>query len=487
MTLIDRTTETAELRELATRPGHHLAILYGRRRIGKTYLLSSIWGELATFYYLASDTTPAFNRRDFLREFAAFTGDDTLTADDLPSWRFIFRELFRHHPDEPLVVVLDEFQYLLGGEDDIRSQLVAVWDRLEREAPLLVVLSGSAVSTMGELDGSQAALYGRIDWKRRLRPFDYWYAAQMMPYEDPRDLITAYAVFGGTPEYLSNLTGESSLRESVITECLSPRGRVRHLVETVIEQERGLRNIGDYRSILAAIARGRTTLNEIADLSGLPLGTSLRRKIQKLEELDLIQGRQNFDSPKNAPHRYHLADPALRFNQGVVHSLRNELETTDPATLYDDHVEPRLQTHIGHVFEEVVRQAYLRLAQARSLPPIRRWGSWDGLDRDKRPLEIDIVARQTGKIMTTGAIKWSRRPIGPAVFRDHLRALQRLADSGYAWARQALDSDATLLFASAAGFDDAFLALAATAEQQVLLWTLEDLFSPDAADAPNLG
>ncbi|MFU8805407.1 MAG: ATP-binding protein [Bradymonadaceae bacterium] len=487
MPLIDRTIETTELHDLATRPGHHLAILYGRRRIGKTFLLSSIWGELPYFYYLASDTTPAFNRHDFLRELATFTGDDSLSADDLPSWRFIFRELFGHRPDEPLVVVLDEFQYLLGGEDDIRSQLVAVWDRLEREGPLLVVLSGSAVSTMSELDGSQAALYGRIDWKRRLRPFDYWYAAQMMPYEARRDLIIAYAVFGGTPEYLSGLTDAGSLKERIIAECLSPRGRVRHLVETVIEQERGLRNVGDYRTILAAVARGRTTLNEIADLSGLPLGTGLRRKVQKLEELDLILGRRNFDAPKNDPYRYHLADPALRFNQSVVQSLRNELETTDPAALYDDYVEPRLQTHVGHIFEEVVRQAYLRLAPARALPLIRQWCSWDGLDRDRRPVEIDIVARQTKKAMTTGAVKWSRRPIGPGVFRDHLLALQRLTDSGYGWARQALARDATLLFVSAAGFDDAFLQLAATAEQEVLLWTLEDLFSPDAATAPNLG
>ena len=326
---IDRTEEQRELRRLAEKAGHHLAILYGRRRIGKTYLLSRVWNEVPVFYYLASDTTPEFNRRDFIRELADFCDDPAMAGpEELPSWRFVFRELFRCHDDRPMVVVIDEFQYLLGGDDDIRSQLVAVWDRLRRKQPLLVVLSGSAVTTMRELDGPQAALYGRVQWKRHLRPFDYWYTAEMVPFTELRQQATTYGVFGGTPEYLSAIDEDLSFRKNVVTQCLSPRGQVRHLVETVINQERGLRKIGLYRAILTAIARGRTTQSEISDVVGIPKGTGLRRKVQNLENLGFIIGRRNFEAPQNAPYRYHLADPALRFNRAVVQGMRNELETT---------------------------------------------------------------------------------------------------------------------------------------------------------------
>ena len=485
--LINRTGERKELRRLAEKPGHHLAILYGRRRIGKTFLLSRIWEKFPVFYYLASETTAEFNRRDFIRELADFCEDwTTVDPADLPSWRFVFRELFRCHEDRPMVVVLDEFQYLLDGDDDIRSQLVAVWDRLQREQPLLVVLSGSAVSTMRELDGPQAALYGRVNWRRHLRPFDYWYAAEMAPYTDLRQLATVYGVFGGTPEYLSAIDGELSLRDNVIAHCLSPRGQVRNLVESMVDQQRGLRRIGLYRAILTAIARGRTTLTEIADLAGIPTGTGLRRKIRKLEELGFVVGRRNFQAPPNAAYRYHLADPALRFNRAVVQSLRNELETTAGDQIWDEHIMARLQSHMGLVFEQIVAQAYRRLHQARSLPSLREWSFWEGLDRDRRPVEMDIVARLTDKTMLTGAIKWNRRPVGASLYQDHIRDLHRLADSGHGWARRALSDEAKLLFVAAGGFDDSFHKVASTADAEVWTWTLEDIYSADATDAPNV-
>lgn len=485
--LVDRTEERRQLRRLTEKPGHHLAILYGRRRIGKTYLLSRMWREVPVFYYLSSDTTPEFNRRDFIRELSEFCDDQAMHGPkELPSWRFVFRELFRCHEDRPMVVVIDEFQYLLGGDDDIRSQLVVVWDRLQRNNPLLVVLSGSAVTTMRELDGPQAALYGRVQWKRHLRPFDYWYTAEMVPFTDFRQQATAYGVFGGTPEYLSAIDGELLFRKNVVTRCLSPRGQVRNLVETVIDQERGLRKVGLYRAILTAIARGRTTLSEISDVVGIPKGTGLRRKVQNLEDLGFIVGRRNFEAHQNAPYRYHLSDPALRFNRAVVQSLRNELETISGDEIWDEHIIPRLQSHMGHVFEKIVAQAYLRLQKARSLPSLREWSSWEGLDRDRRSVEMDIVARLTDKTMLTGAIKWNRRPVDASLYQNHLRDLHRLGDSGHGWARQALEDGATLLFVAAGGFDDSFHKVTSTADTEVRTWTLDDIYSSDAAGGPNV-
>ena len=169
MSLVDRQIERNELRRLGTQPGAHLAILYGRRRIGKTHLLQHVWADEPVLYYLASDTTPEFNRREFIEALAEYSGrQGSLAPEDFGSWRGVFRELFRAGDNEPLVVIIDEFQYLLGGDDDVRSQFVAIWDMLDIERPLLVVLCGSAVRTMRELDDAQAPLYGRVDWKQKL-------------------------------------------------------------------------------------------------------------------------------------------------------------------------------------------------------------------------------------------------------------------------------------------------------------------------------
>ena len=488
MALIDRQMERRELRQLASKAGAHLAVLYGRRRIGKTYLLQHLWEQAEVFYYLASDTTPEFNRRELIEELAAQTGrTEALKPEDLGTWRSVFRELLRVPKKGPFVIILDEFQYLLGGEDDVRSQLVAIWDTLETDRSLLMVLCGSAVRTMRELDDAQAPLYGRVDWKHFLAPFDYWFTGQMSPFDQPRKRAKAYGVLGGTPDFLASLDPNETFRENVARIALSPRGHVRHIAESIIEQERGLRNVPQYRSILTAIARGRTQLSEIADLTGMKLGTPLRRKVGKLESLGFVEGRRNFDASRTDPYRYRLRDPALRFNFAVVDTLRNELETTNPTQLWGDLVVPRLRTHMGHIFETIVHQAYLRLRESSDLPTVSNWGYWQGIDRNRRSIELDIVARLSDGTLMTGEVKWNQKPVGAEVYTDHVQNLERLADSGRKWAHDALEEDATLLFAAAGGFDDGFEAVTSTADQRVLLWTLDDIYAAEAGGGANVG
>jgi AAA+ ATPase superfamily predicted ATPase len=486
--MIDRETERGELRTLMEQPKKSLALLYGRRRVGKTFLLRNTWPSENVFYYLASDTTPAFNRRELVRDAATWSDQHSVVEpEDYPTWRAVFRFLFQLRGDEPLVIVLDEFQYLLGGDDDIRSQFIAVWDLHEATRPLVIVLAGSAVRTMRELDHARAPLYGRLNWKHHLQPFDYWHAGQMTPLESARERALAYGVYGGTPRYLESIEPTESLRANVCSALLSPRGDVRHLVETVLEQERGLRNIAQYKAILSAIARGRTALSEIADLTGMPSGTPLRRKIGRLEDLGFVEARQNFAAGKTAAYRYHLSDPALRFYHAIVERLRNELETSDPTSIWDELVEPRLQSHMGRVFEEMVRQAYFRLRDRRRLPAVSEWNQWEGQDRNRQSLEMDIVARLSDGRIMTGAIKWNERPISAAVHHRHLRDLQRLADSGYGWAHEALEDEAILLYAAAGGFDETFEPATAASGQRTLCWNLEDMYSDDAAGSLNLG
>ncbi|MGM0628312.1 MAG: AAA family ATPase, partial [Candidatus Fermentibacterota bacterium] len=153
-TFVDREVELDELRRLADSDSAEMALLYGRRRVGKTYLLSRAWED--PFYFLAADTTSRTNLRDLILELARWTGRK-LEVDDYPTWRTAFRlmaEVSGERPGE--VFVLDEFQYLLQGEEDVASQLTAVWDTELGSSPLLLVLCGSEVATMEALQGSDS-------------------------------------------------------------------------------------------------------------------------------------------------------------------------------------------------------------------------------------------------------------------------------------------------------------------------------------------
>src|SRR5688572_25532790 len=98
MTIIDREIETAELRRLADARSRKLALLFGRRRVGKTYLLTHLWGPERTFYFTASGTSPEINRRVLIEEAALWSGED-LRPEDHPTWRNVFRTLLALAPD----------------------------------------------------------------------------------------------------------------------------------------------------------------------------------------------------------------------------------------------------------------------------------------------------------------------------------------------------------------------------------------------------
>ena len=112
--LTDREPERQELRALLDEGTPQLVLIYGRRRVGKTYLLTHVWPPERTFYWTASATTPAQNREQLIRDIARWAGED-LVSEDFPTWRTVFRLLLDLRTPEPLVIVLDEFQYL--GED----------------------------------------------------------------------------------------------------------------------------------------------------------------------------------------------------------------------------------------------------------------------------------------------------------------------------------------------------------------------------------
>jgi uncharacterized protein len=473
---IDREEQLRELRQLADSGQPHLVLVYGRRRVGKTYLLEHAWQSRPLFYFLAADATPELNRAELLRELSAFTGRH-LDPADFPTWRTVVRLFAELAADRTLIVVLDEVQYLMGRDDDLASQIVAVWDREVQGRPLVLCLSGSQVSLMEHLLSGGQPLYGRHSWVERLQPFDYRDAALMVPWYDVRQRALAYGILGGTPRYLAAVLPDEPLDAAVQRAVLSPRGEIHLQLQHVIEQERGIRAVGEYRAILAAAARG-PTLREIVAMTGIDASTA-RKALDTLDALGYTWRERSFDASRNAEWQHWIADNALAFYFRFVHPNRSRLEVGPVRDAWDQRVLPHLDAYMGKRFELMVQQAFRRYHDRWGLPGAQAWARWQGLDRNRRQVEIDIVARLDDGRILTGSVKWSSGAQGPSLHNDLHRDLEDLSRSGHAWPRQALDPgrSAGHLYVSAGGFAPELRQLAAGAGE-VRLLTLADLY-PD--------
>lgn len=384
-------------------------------------------------------------------------------------------------PGRPLVVVLDEVQYLAQDEAGLReaaSEFNAVWERLDPRRHMLVVFSGSAVGTLGALAQGGSPLYGWFDWQAKLSPFDYWNAARMVRGYSHHDRLRVYGAFGGVPRYLAPVKQGRSVGRNVRDLLLSPRGEVRLQIETAIHQEEGLIDVSKYQEILMGIGSGRTRLSEIGQRTGLEVDKGFRHRIEQLIDLDYVRRDRNIGADRTTPFFYRIADPAMAFFYALVAPYETALEVTDPAELWRTRLRSMFQTHMGFVFERVVEQAYYRRQAQLGLPIVREWGRWEGRDRNREALEIDLACELVDGRVLSGAIKHRRRPLGSRTFINHLRDLDRVAASGKhgAWARRALEPEAPLLFVSASGFSDGFLQMAETSGRHVSSWTVDDLF-----------
>jgi uncharacterized protein len=477
---VDRDAERAELRELLTRGRPQLALLYGRRRVGKTHLLKHVWPVGTTFHFTAANTTPEQNRRQLIAD-AAEWGRDSLREEDYPNWRTVFRMLMELKAPEPLVVILDEFQYF--GSDaaslsHVASELNAVWEQRRPARALVLVLSGSSIGMLESLNTGAAPLYGRFAWHGQLRPFDYWYAARMAAFRSLRDRALAYGIYGGTPHYLSTLHTSQPLARNVERAVLSPRGEMRLLLETAMVQEEGLREPHTYTGLLRAIGAGYTELNGIGQRTGLPVNTALREKIERLATLGYVEVQRNFAAGPKEPYRYRIADPAFMFYHEFVVPHETLLTRLAPPVFWSHHVQPRLDVYMGHAFERIAEQAYVRAMNGKHLPLAKTWGRWEGRDREGAPIEIDLVAALDDGRTLTGGIKWNRRPLPAEIFSHHLRMLNRLAAAGMSWAHKASEAGSPILFIAAGGFSSGFQAAARVSGHPVTLWALKDLYGP---------
>lgn len=494
--IVDRERQVRALTQLSTGPGRKLALLYGRRRVGKTFLLTRLWPRDRALYFTASATTPEINRQALIQEAAAWSGTD-LRPEDHPTWRTVFRSLLQLAPERDLVVIIDEFQYLAHGEvglQAVASELNAVWEGpLQRRGGLLLVLSGSAVRTLEALRAGGSALHGRLDWSDRLRPFDYFDAGRMVQGYAPIDRLRTYAAFGGVPSYLASIDASRPLDAAIVELLFEPHGRVRLQLATVIEQEEGLRETNRYRAILRAIGTKRRAIGAIAAHTGEPLGTPLRRMVERLVDIELLEGVGRIDAKRTHARHYRIADPALRMYYGLVAPFESAIEAAGAERVWRERVAPEaFPAYAGlHVFEDIVAQAYRRFAAARGLPGAATWGSWtaaghgrargqDAIGPSQDAIEIDVAARTLAGTVLTGSLKMRRRPADVAVVVEHVANLRRLADAGIRWARDALRADAPMLFVSTGGFTAGFRAAARGLGQPVTLWDLHDLFPEEA-------
>jgi AAA+ ATPase superfamily predicted ATPase len=402
-TLIDREAEWHELAKTFRSKRPELIFILGRRRVGKSFLLTQFASAVNGLYYQASSRTENEQLLNLSVTIGKAFDDPSLKRGvAFPSWEALLDDLTERARRAPLLVVLDEFPYLAAAAPGITSLLQRYWDHHWQKLPLKLVLSGSHITAMQRLEEGDQPLYGRRTSRMALLPFSYRQLSAFLPGFDSDDLLRAYGIFGGLPGHLALLDPKADLGENVAQILLRPNGRLyddaQHLLDAFLP------NAEVHYSIIEAIARGERTWSRITSRVGRD-GGSLLRPAQWLQEMGLIRRVVPFtEANARASKRavYEIADPYLAFWHRFVAPLVSSggLATSDSELLWRKAILPRLDDYMGEAFEgicrEFVRSGGLRFDAVRT----GRW--WDGSMSN----EIDIVASDGGDQLLVAECKW---------------------------------------------------------------------------------
>src|SRR5680860_800488 len=420
---VNRERELAALdRAVGRQPG--LAVVSGRRRVGKTALLDRFcqtWAEdhpTGAAVFLPGTRAPvgeALRRlEERLRAVGTPAAGDLLDLGHLDSWDAALGYLLARSHDAPLLVVLDEFPYLCEADAALPSTLQARWDH-RRQAQLSLVLAGSHVGLMENLVAADAPLFGRADAHLRLQPFSWRHAGLLTGGGDPAAWTEAFVTVGGMPRYLSLWDPRHDALTN-LADLLDGPGAPLGDEGTVVLQE--LSPGSAPARVLELVALGANSFSVLRERSGLAPATT-SEALSSLEALGFLDRLTPVgeDPRRTRRVRYQVRDPFLRLWLGVVLPHRDAFELGRGAGVLAAN-----RTAVA----ASQRQGFAALVRdwlgARELAPCGPW--WGGVDG----AGVDALALRGSTPAAAASARWATGVDG-AAGRAELGA--RLAASPY--------------------------------------------------------
>lgn len=413
---MDREQEMETLQNEYEREGSALVVLYGRRRVGKTTLISEFIKDKKALFFLASEESEAQNRNAFREKAAEFIDSDLLRSAEIRNWDALFRAIMDTAFDSKPVIVLDEFQYLGKANPAFPSVFQRIWEEVLKDKSVMVILCGSLISMMeSQTLAYGSPLYGRRTAQIRLKQIPFGYYHEFFPGKSRRELIEMYAVTGGVPKYIE-LFSEGKDIYSAIQKCVLNRsGYLYDEPHFLLQQE--VSEVGSYFSIMRAIAAGNTKLSAIASVLETK-ATSLTKYLKTLIDLDILEREvpvTEENPEKSKKGLYRIKDNYLRFWFAFVYPNMSFIESGHSRIVMNKIRNSLVKNHIAFVYEDICKERMWDLNAEGAWPfhftKLGRY--WDSKE------EIDIVALDPeGKNLILGECKYWSEPVGISVLRD---------------------------------------------------------------------
>ena len=469
---IGRERELASLKEFYEKDGIGMTVIYGRRRIGKSTLITEFVRDKKTIFYTATKVGKNRNLELFSKQVIdlLMPGVENISFHTTEA---LFDFIDKNIGDEKLVLVIDELPYWAERDEALLSILQKYIDTVWNDKNLKVILCGSALSFMEQkVLSEKSPLFGRRDSQIKLEAFNYLDAAKFVPEYSNEDKAICYGITGGVAKYLSMMDPRKSIDENIIRLFFRTDGYLYDETRNLLTEE--FSDIAVVNNIVEQIASGENTLNIIAGKIGEKEPTVLY-SLEKLINVGLVEKKKCITEEKNKKKtQYVLKDYMFKFWYEFIPKATSVIEMGQGEIYYEKAVKPVLHSFMGSVFEEMCRYHTLMKGITGGYGCfITSVGTWWGVENavDKngdirtQSADIDVVAlSDIDKMAVIGECKFKNEKIDKGIY-DTLIRRGKLITAKYKISKY--------IFFSLSGYTDWFETLS---DENVLLLTLDSLY-----------
>ena len=414
---IGREEELKKLNAMYRSGKFECAIIYGRRRVGKTTLIKEFIKDKRAIYFVAREADGNVNLNRFSGDIYSVTVKELAQNAFFTDWEKAFDYIYQISKSKRMILVIDEYPYLAGGYRPISSILQAHIDSRLKDGKLFLILCGSSMSFMeNQVLAYKSPLYGRRTAQFKIVPFGFFESMPFLQTFTNNDKAVLYSITGGIPEYLNKIDPSKTVKENIIDLFLSSSGFLYEEPSNILKQE--LREPATYNGIIEAIAKGATRLNEIASICGME-SNKCAKYLKSLMSLGIVKKEQPVIEKSSKKSLYLLDDMMFRFWYRFVFPNMSGIVSALGSAIYDFEVKENLSAYMGLVFEEICKQYLTEETKRNALPffPAKSGRWWGNNPKEKRQEEIDILAYRKDSALFCEC-KWTNAPVDLDVLND---------------------------------------------------------------------
>lgn len=404
--LIGRVAEINELQAALSSGRSEFVMMYGRRRVGKTFLVRRFFNDTYSFHFVGAHRRPMSVQLTYFREaLTEFSGDSSIP--ELTTWHAAFLQLERYleqSTDKRKVIFFDEMPWMDTGKSDFVSELEYFWASwAQNRDDIVFIACGSATTWMKDkLGDNQGGLHNRLTHRIYIRPF---YLSECRAYLhdngfdwDDYQIMQLYMILGGVPYYLSLLQPDLSLIENIdalfFRHGAALKDEFSELFNALFKQA------DRYIQIVQLLSTKREgfTKTEITAKTGYS-GGGLTKMLVNLERCDFVLSYAQYGN-KTKQTLYRLCDFYTLFYFRYIKDNR----TRDDA-YWQHHFQDRgVESWEGYSFEELCFRHLPHIKHALGISGIAtKASSWRFVPKEdtekQRGAQVDLVISRVDKVI----------------------------------------------------------------------------------------